>query len=82
MPGKHCYVRQRINRGNGHVTNDNVQTKNSCVSQALDMFCVTSSLAQIKCRSTSERVSALSVRLFRVTIQRTRLVISRCSARR
>ena len=36
-------VPQSINRGNGYVINDHLRAKNSCVSRALGMFCVTSS---------------------------------------
>ena len=43
MPGTHCYVPLCINRGNGHVINDHLQAKNSCVSRAPDTYCVTSS---------------------------------------
>ena len=42
MPGTHCYVRQFINRGNGHVINDHLRAKNSCVSRTPDTFCITS----------------------------------------
>ena len=43
MLDTHRYVPQCINRGNGHVTNDHLQAKNSWVSRALDTFCVMSS---------------------------------------
>ena len=50
MPGTHRYVPQCINRGNGHLINDHPQAKNSCVSRALDTFCVTSSPRHELCK--------------------------------
>ena len=43
MPDIHCYVPQCLNRSNGHVINDHLRAKNSCVSRALGTLCVTSS---------------------------------------
>ena len=37
------YVLQCVNRSNDDVINDHLHAINSCASQALDMFCVTSS---------------------------------------
>ena len=41
MTDTHCYVSQCIN--NSYVINKHLQARNSCVSRALDTFCVTSS---------------------------------------